>query len=73
MLDYQRRTVHGASVRHAVLSHLRAGTEYSVRMQSFSAVLGDSDYSNTVVKATLCEQRRRPYCFYEQRSSCFTE
>lgn len=54
---YQRQAVIGGSVRHAVLSHLNSGTSYSIRMQSYTVVGGESDYGNMVVKNTLCRLR----------------
>ena len=51
--------VHGSTVRHAVLSRLSEATPYSIRMTSFGsaagpdAIGGESDFSNSVVKATL--------------------
>jgi len=55
---YEKHVVHGSTVRHAVLSRLSEATPYSIRMTSFGiarpdAVGGESDFSNSVVKATL--------------------
>ena len=55
---YEKHVVHGGSVRHAVLSRLSEATPYSIRMTSFGTagpdtVGGESDFSNSVVKATL--------------------
>jgi len=57
---YDKHVVHGSTVRHAVLSRLSAATPYSIRMTSFGtagpdSVGGESDFSNSVVKATLGE------------------
>ena len=54
-IKYQKQTVVGANVRHAVLSHLAPATSYSIRVQSYSSMGTESDYSNTVVKQTLCK------------------
>lgn len=53
--EYLKKVVKGASVRHAVLSHLNPGTSYRIRMQSFSVVAGESEFSSTFVKDTLCK------------------
>ena len=58
----KKLVVHGASVRHAVLSHLIPGTSYKIRMQSFSAAGGESDFSNIVVKETQSKSNRSCYC-----------
>jgi len=63
---YEKHVVHGSSVRHAVLSRLSEATPYSIRMTSFGiaspdAVGGESDFSNSVVKATLGESLK-PRC-----------
>jgi len=60
---YEKHVVHGSSVRHAVLSRLSEATPYSIRMTSFDTarpdiVSGESDFSNSVVKATLGEQQK---------------
>jgi len=53
---YEKQLVLGSSVRHAVLSHLGVATPYSIRMTSFNDREGtESDFSNTVVRATMCE------------------
>jgi len=60
---YEKHVVHGSTVRHAVLSRLSEATPYSIRMTSFGiagpgSVGGESDFSNSVVKATLGQYKK---------------
>ena len=57
--EYKREKLLGSGIRNHVLTNLQADTEYSIKMKCFNMV-GTSDYSNTVVKRTLCK------CYYGQ-------